>query len=178
MLKAPIVHALRGKEHVEWDNPFDVGMTGLIGFSSGYFAMEDCDALLLLGTNFPYRQFYPEEGADRAGRHPAGAIGAARRGSTSALVGDVGATIDALLPLLTEKTRRRPSSMRARDHYPKARQSLDELAAGSRPQADPPAARGAGCQRACRRRRDLHLRRRAADRVGRALSEDERQAAG
>ena len=60
-LKAPIVHALRGKEHVEWENPFDVGMTGLIGFSSGYYAMLACDRLLLLGTDFPYRQFYPQE---------------------------------------------------------------------------------------------------------------------
>src|ERR1700678_974818 len=53
-LKAPMVHALRGKEHVEWDNPYDVGMTGLIGFSSGYYAMLDCDILLMLGTDFPY----------------------------------------------------------------------------------------------------------------------------
>src|SRR5277367_2147713 len=60
-LKAPIVHALRGKEHIEWENPFDVGMTGLIGFSSGYHAMLACDTLLLLGTDFPYRQFYPQE---------------------------------------------------------------------------------------------------------------------
>src|ERR1700722_5308530 len=59
-LKAPMVHALRGKEHVEWDNPYDVGMTGLIGFSSGYYAMLDCDGLLMLGTDFPYRQFYPQ----------------------------------------------------------------------------------------------------------------------
>ncbi|MBV8120834.1 MAG: ubiquinone-dependent pyruvate dehydrogenase, partial [Alphaproteobacteria bacterium] len=59
-LKAPMVHALRGKEHVEWDNPYDVGMTGLIGFSSGYYAMLDCDVLLMLGTDFPYRQFYPQ----------------------------------------------------------------------------------------------------------------------
>src|SRR5262249_43147964 len=59
-LKAPMVHALRGKEHVEWDNPYDVGMTGLIGFSSGYYAMLDCDLLLMLGTDFPYRQFYPQ----------------------------------------------------------------------------------------------------------------------
>ena len=62
-LQAPIVHAMRGKEHVEWDNPFDVGMTGLIGFSSGYYAMLDCDVLLMLGTDFPYRQFYPQEAA-------------------------------------------------------------------------------------------------------------------
>ena len=102
LLKAPIVHALRGKEHVEWDNPFDVGMTGLIGFSSGYFAMEDCDALLLLGTNFPYRQFYPDKAKiaqvdirpENLGRKARIDLG---------LVGDVGVTIKALLPLLTEK---------------------------------------------------------------------------
>src|SRR5262245_55102963 len=64
-LKAPIVHALKGKEHVEWDNPYDVGMTGLIGFSSGYYAMLDCDVLLMLGTDFPYRQFYPRGGGVR-----------------------------------------------------------------------------------------------------------------
>ena len=54
-LQAPVVHAFRGKESVEYDNRFDVGMTGLIGFSSGYRAMEHCDALLMLGTDFPYR---------------------------------------------------------------------------------------------------------------------------
>ncbi|MDT4998304.1 MAG: hypothetical protein QOK12_409, partial [Mycobacterium sp.] len=59
-LNAPVVHALRGKEFIEYDNPYDVGMTGLIGFSSGYRAMEHCDALLMLGTDFPYRPFYPE----------------------------------------------------------------------------------------------------------------------
>src|SRR5215470_15172208 len=59
-LMSPIVHALGGKEAVEYDNPYDVGMTGLIGFSSGYYAMLDCDALLMLGTDFPYRQFYPQ----------------------------------------------------------------------------------------------------------------------
>src|SRR6059058_4567825 len=59
-LKAPIVHALRGKEFIEYDNPFDVGMTGLLGFSSGYHAMMNCDLLLMIGTDFPYRQFFPE----------------------------------------------------------------------------------------------------------------------
>ena len=67
-LKAPIVHALRGKEHVEYDNPYDVGMTGLIGFASGYVAMKACDTLLMLGTDFPYRQFYPETCPRRANR--------------------------------------------------------------------------------------------------------------
>ena len=59
-LKAPVVHAFRGKEFVEYDNPYDVGMTGLIGFGSGYRAMEHWDALVMLGTDFPYRPFYPE----------------------------------------------------------------------------------------------------------------------
>ena len=60
-LKSPIVHALGGKEHVEYDNPYDVGMTGFIGFSSGYAAMHACDVLLMLGTDFPYKQFFPTE---------------------------------------------------------------------------------------------------------------------
>ncbi|MEA2960528.1 MAG: hypothetical protein QOI46_626, partial [Alphaproteobacteria bacterium] len=63
-LKSPMVHAFRGKEHVECDNPYSVGMTGLIGFSSGYYAMNDCDLVLMLGTDFPYRQFYPEGPAE------------------------------------------------------------------------------------------------------------------
>src|ERR1700732_150005 len=53
----------RGKEFIEYDNPFDVGMTGLLGFASGYYAMMDCDALLMLGTDFPYQQFFPENAA-------------------------------------------------------------------------------------------------------------------
>ena len=60
-LNAPIVHALRGKEHVEYDNPYDVGMTGLIGFSSGFHTMMNADTLILLGTQFPYRPFYPAD---------------------------------------------------------------------------------------------------------------------
>src|SRR6202166_19569 len=60
-LCAPIVHALRGKEFIEYDNPFDVGMTGLLGFSSGHHAMMNSDLLLMLGTDFPYQQFYPKD---------------------------------------------------------------------------------------------------------------------
>ena len=52
---------MRGKEHVEYDNPYDVGMTGLLGFSSGYHALMSCDALVMLGTDFPYPQFYPKD---------------------------------------------------------------------------------------------------------------------
>jgi pyruvate dehydrogenase (quinone) len=58
-LKSPIVHALGGKEHVEYDNPYDVGMTGFIGSASGYAAMHACDVSLMLGTDFPYKQFFP-----------------------------------------------------------------------------------------------------------------------
>jgi pyruvate dehydrogenase (quinone) len=59
-LNAPIVHALRGKEFIEYDNPFDVGMTGLLGFTSGYHAMMNCTTLLMIGTDFPYQQFFPK----------------------------------------------------------------------------------------------------------------------
>jgi pyruvate dehydrogenase (quinone) len=127
-LQAPIVHALGGKEHVEWDNPYDVGMTGLIGFSSGYQAMMDCETLLMLGTNFPYRQFFPRDAQiaqidirpENIGRRAPLALG---------LVGDVGATIDALLPMLKSKS---DSSHLAdsRANYVKAREGLDDLATG------------------------------------------------
>ncbi|MDQ1131117.1 ubiquinone-dependent pyruvate dehydrogenase [Microbacterium sp. SORGH_AS_0888] len=125
-LQAPIVHAFRGKEHIEYDNPYDVGMTGLLGFASGYRAMERCDALLMLGTDFPYRQFYPEKATivqvdvrgEQLGRRTPIDLG---------LVGDVGATASALLPLLPEG--RDPGHLRdALKHYEKTRSELDGLA--------------------------------------------------
>lgn len=129
-LGAPVVHALRGKEHVEWDNPFDVGMTGLIGFSSGYHAMLDCDTLIMLGTDFPYRQFYPTDATiiqiDRAPQ----ALG--RRATLDlGIAADVSETLDALLPRLTRKTDRSflDTSLK---HYEKARQGLDDLAQPSK----------------------------------------------
>lgn len=127
-LKSPIVHALRGKEHVEWDNPYDVGMTGLIGFSSGYAAMEDCDALLMLGTDFPYRQFYPKDARIAQVDLRPEALG--RRASIElAVLGDVGATIEALLPHLQAKTDRRHLDACLAD-YASARKGLDDLAQG------------------------------------------------
>jgi len=125
-LKAPVVHALRGKEHVEWDNPYDVGMTGLIGFSSGYHAMADCDTLLMLGTDFPYRQFYPEnarvaqvdirgENLGRRCRLDLGVIGE---------VTEVLAALDGRL-----HTREDDEHLqKARAHYANARKGLDALA--------------------------------------------------
>ncbi|SUX72868.1 pyruvate dehydrogenase [Citrobacter freundii] len=63
-IKAPIVHALRGKEHVEYDNPYDVGMTGLIGFSSGFHTMMNADTLILLGTPVPLSPVLPQRRQD------------------------------------------------------------------------------------------------------------------
>ena len=128
-LKSPMVHALGGKEFVEYDNPYDVGMTGFIGFSSGYAAMHACDVLLMLGTDFPYKQFMPTEAKiaqvdirpENLGRRCKLDLG---------LVGDVGATIAALLPKLTPNTDRGHLDD-SLAHYVKARTGLDDLARGT-----------------------------------------------
>jgi pyruvate dehydrogenase (quinone) len=131
-LKAPMVHAMRGKEHVEWDNPYDVGMTGLIGFSSGYYAMLDCDVLLMLGTDFPYRQFYPQGAGVRVGQIDIRPENIGRRTAVDVgVVGDVKTTLAALLPLLGQK-RDGAHLAQAREHYARARKGLDELAAGGK----------------------------------------------
>jgi pyruvate dehydrogenase (quinone) len=130
-LKAPMVHAYRGKEYVEWENPYDVGMTGLIGFASGYYAMLDCDVLLMLGTDFPYRQFYPRGSGVRIAQVDIRPEQIGRRTPVDlGVVGDVGATLDALLPLLEENHDRRHLDQ-ATEHYRKTRKSLDELAVGT-----------------------------------------------
>ncbi|HTW08304.1 MAG TPA: ubiquinone-dependent pyruvate dehydrogenase [Acidimicrobiales bacterium] len=125
-LKAPVVHAFRGKDVIEYDNPYDVGMTGLIGFSSGYRAMEHCDALVMLGTDFPYQAFLPEGvpvvQVDIRGEQ----IG--RRIPVSVpLVGTVRDTIDALLPGLAVKADTGHLE-RMVAHYRRARARLDKLA--------------------------------------------------
>ena len=125
-LQAPVVHAFRGKEFVEYDNPHDVGMTGLIGFTSGYRAMEHCDALLMLGTDFPYRPFYPEGvpvvqvdvRGERIGRRVPVQV---------PLTGTVKDTVDVLLPLLAPKTDSAHLD-RMTAHYRRARARLDKLA--------------------------------------------------
>ena len=127
-LGAPIVHALGGKEAIEYDNPFDVGMTGLIGFSSGYAAMDACDMLLMLGTDFPYRQFYPEK-AKIAQVDLRGSNLGRRCKLDLGLVGDVGATIDALLPQLKAHSDHTFLD-RSLAHYRNARAGLDDLATG------------------------------------------------
>jgi pyruvate dehydrogenase (quinone) len=127
-LKAPIVHAMRGKEFIEHDNPFDVGMTGLLGFSSGYHAMMNCEALLMLGTDFPYQQFYPTNAeiiqvdirGEQIGRRTPVSLG---------LIGKVKDTLEALTPLLEENT---DGSYLEKciSHYQQARRGLDDLAVG------------------------------------------------
>ncbi|MBV9748549.1 MAG: ubiquinone-dependent pyruvate dehydrogenase [Acetobacteraceae bacterium] len=127
-LKAPVVHALRGKEFIEYHNPYDVGMTGLIGFSSGYHAIKDCETLLMLGTDFPYRQFYPADAKvaqvdlrpEQIGRRCHVDLG---------VVADVRTTINVLMPHLAENTDRTFLD-RALAHYREARKGLDELAVG------------------------------------------------
>lgn len=125
-LLAPIVHTLRAKPFIEYDNPYDVGMTGFIGFSSGYHAMEACDTLLILGCSFPYRQFYPEKAqiiqididATQLGKRTDIALG---------LVGDIQQTLQALLPLLQVKTDNQ-HLQKALEHYKASRSDLDALA--------------------------------------------------
>jgi pyruvate dehydrogenase (quinone) len=125
-LKAPVLHAFRGKEFVEYDNPFDVGMTGLIGFSSGYRAMEHCDALLMLGTDFPYRPFYPS-GVPVVQVDVRGEQIGRRVHVDVPLVGTVADTVDALLPLLKAKSDSAHLD-RMTAHYARARSRLDKLA--------------------------------------------------
>ncbi len=129
-LSAPIVHALRGKEFIEYDNPFDVGMTGLLGFASGYKAIKEAGALLMLGTDFPYQQFYPDNAkiiqVDIRGRN----LGR-RTPIELGLVGSVRDTLAALQPLLRQK-QQRDHLDRSLNHYRKTRKRLDELAVNDR----------------------------------------------
>jgi pyruvate dehydrogenase (quinone) len=127
-LNAPIVHAMRGKEFIEYDNPFDVGMTGLLGFSSGYHAMMNCDLLLMIGTDFPYQQFFPKDATivqidlrgEQLGRRTKVDYG---------FVGDTKTTLRALLPKL-EQSQNNEHLKASLEHYQKARKGLDELATG------------------------------------------------
>jgi pyruvate dehydrogenase (quinone) len=129
-LNAPIVHAMRGKEFIEYDNPFDVGMTGLLGFSSGYHAMMNCDTLLMIGTDFPYQQFFPEDATiiqidirgEQLGR---------RTKVDHGFVGATTTTLRGLLPKLKQAGEDKHLKS-ALEHYRKARKTLDELATEGR----------------------------------------------
>jgi pyruvate dehydrogenase (quinone) len=127
-LQAPIVHTLRGKEVMEYDNPYDVGMTGLVGFASGYKAMRSCEVLLILGADFPYRQFFPEEARVAQIDLRPEALGN-RCSLELGLLGDIAVTLRQLNPLVPKK----PASAHLRaalDDYAAARRELDSLAQG------------------------------------------------
>ncbi|MFF8547704.1 pyruvate dehydrogenase [Streptomyces albidoflavus] len=105
-LKAPVGHALRGKEWIEYDNPFDVGMSGLLGYGAAYEATHECDLLILLGTDFPYNAFLPDDvkiaQVDVRPEH----LG--RRSKLDlAIWGDVRETLRCLTPLVRTKSSRR-----------------------------------------------------------------------
>jgi len=127
-LQSPIVHALRGKEFIEYDNPYDVGMTGLLGFSSGYQAMMNCDTLLMLGTDFPYQQFYPKNArilqvdirGEQLGRRSRVDLG---------IQGGAVETLRALLPAIEQK-QNRSHLEESLNNYREARKGLDDLATG------------------------------------------------
>ena len=98
VLKAPIGHTLRGKDFIQYDNPFDVGMTGLLGYGAAAEGMNDADVLIMLGTDFPYDQFLPSTFTVQVENHPE-KLG--RRTSVSLPIhSDVKPLITALLPLL------------------------------------------------------------------------------
>src|SRR6201981_122947 len=129
-LNAPIVHAMRGKEFIEYDNPFSVGMTGLLGFSSGYHAMMNCETLLMIGTDFPYQQFFPKHATivqidlrgEQLGR---------RTKLDYGFVGATKSTLRALLPKLKQNAEDKHLKQSV-EHYRKARKGLDELATEGR----------------------------------------------
>jgi len=126
LLKIPVVHTLRGKEYIEHDNPFDVGMTGFVGFASGYNAMKNCDVLLLVGADFPYRQFYPAHAKVAQIDLRPEALGN-RCALEVGVLGDIGETLRALMPMLTPATDRAHLDD-ALDDYASARKGLDKLA--------------------------------------------------
>ncbi|MGV9848265.1 pyruvate dehydrogenase [Streptomyces sp. NPDC003442] len=106
LLKAPVGHALRGKEWIQYDNPYDVGMSGLLGYGAAYEATHECDLLILLGTDFPYGAFLPAD--VRTVQVDVRAEHLGRRSKLDLAVwGDVRETLSCLTPKVRPKTDRR-----------------------------------------------------------------------
>ena len=123
LLKAPIGYSFRGKMGMQYDNPFEVGMTGLLGVPSAFHAMHESDVVILLGTDFPYEHFMPvknkiiqvDEKPERLGRRAKLEIG---------LAGKITDTVAALLPLIKEKED--DSFLKAQlEFYEKVKENLD-----------------------------------------------------
>jgi pyruvate dehydrogenase (quinone) len=111
---SPVGHALGGKEWIQFDNPYDVGMNGLLGYGAAHKATHECDLLVLLGTDFPYRNFLPQH---RTAQVDAEVSHLGRRTPLEVAVhGDVGETIRALLPMLEPKRDRRFLDAMLREH--------------------------------------------------------------
>jgi len=104
-VKAPVGHSLGGKEWIQYENPFDVGMSGLLGYGACHDALHEADLVLLLGTDFPYPEFLPQR---RTVQVDAAAEVLGRRTPLElGICGDVGLTLEAVLPQIEEKSRRR-----------------------------------------------------------------------
>lgn len=113
-IKSPIGHAFGGKMFIQYDNPFDVGMSGLLGYGAATNAMGEADLLILLGTDFPYQDWLP---AKNVAQVDIDASHIGRRTTVShPVVGDVGATIDNILPHIKEKTDRSFLDRQLREH--------------------------------------------------------------
>lgn len=136
-LQAPIVAALRGKELFEPFSEHYVGLTGLIGTASGYYAMNDCDTLLLLGTDFPYRQFYPDSKDTRIIQVDIRPENLGKRARIDlGVVGDVASTVARLLPKVAQKSDESHLS-RALHHHRQVSKELDLLASPGDPPIHP-----------------------------------------
>ncbi|MGV0367215.1 pyruvate dehydrogenase [Corynebacterium aurimucosum] len=127
-IKAPIGHALGGKMYIQYDNPFDVGMSGLLGYGAAHEATHEADLLILLGTDFPYNDFLPEANVaqvDIDGSH----IGRRTR-IKYPVTGDVAATIENILPHVDEKKDRSFLDKMLKNHYDKLHHVVEAYTSG------------------------------------------------
>ncbi|KZB86546.1 pyruvate dehydrogenase [Amycolatopsis regifaucium] len=122
-VQAPVGHSLRGKEWIQYDNPYDVGMSGLLGYGACYRAMHDADLLVLLGTDFPYDSFLPQARTVQVD-HDATRLGR-RTPLELAVHGDVRETLRAVRPLLRRKTDRGFLDRMLREHCKTLEQVVD-----------------------------------------------------
>ncbi|MFC7343014.1 pyruvate dehydrogenase [Saccharopolyspora griseoalba] len=113
-INAPVGHALRGKEWIQYDNPYDVGMSGLLGYGACHEAMHKADLVVLLGTDFPYDNFLPQERTVQVDIEPSH-LGR-RTELDLAVHGDVGETIRAVLPKVNQKSDRSFLDRMLREH--------------------------------------------------------------
>ncbi|WMY92625.1 thiamine pyrophosphate-dependent enzyme [Snodgrassella communis] len=102
-LKAPVVHTSRAKDSIAWENPYQVGMTGMFGTKAGYEAVKNCDTLLLLGCSFAWTEFYPENANIIQIDHDATQLGL-RHPINLGLVGDIKTTLQTVLPKIQPRS--------------------------------------------------------------------------